>query len=172
MSNQTGSAAQEELLQKLLVQYGDNYEIHHHATIAGQPVRAFAEYHVTAEKHLFGFESGPKMQGEEANEYVLFVLADALTPDSLPGLLALGQGMERELVRMHQHHGYSLYSIVVLADRVDKSVARTLRRLKHRPRYPHGWGMVRIAVIGPDGDTSLCNGDGKDLSHLLRTRLA
>ena len=169
MSNTT---ALEDALQKLLVYYGAHYEIRHNFAVGEHVVPVLAEFHLTEEKTLFGFKSsGLKMRSTEANEYVLFLLEDRVVSDSMEGLFQLIKAAETELLKIHDDHAYSFFSLVVLAHSVDKEAVAKLKKYKARKTYATGWGMIRMALVDVGSLTAYANRDGKELGRLVVTEL-
>lgn len=163
----------EEALLRLLQGYGEHYEIRHHVTMDGKPVRAIAEMHIQEERRFFGIPMlGRKLAASESNEYVLFLLEERFTAAAAEKVIALAEAAEKELLRLHDGHAFSFFSAVALTGGVDKDAADRIKRHAHRGAYQPGWSMTRLAVIDLPAHKAIWNKDGKDLSRLTLARLA
>lgn len=168
----SGTISLEDALQKLLIYYGEHYEIRHDFTVGGQEVRTLAEFHMSEEKSLFGFKaSGLKLRSTEANEYVLFLLEDSVASESVERYFQLLEAAEKELLKVHDEHGYSFFSLVTLTNSIDKAAAAKLKKHKARRTYATGWGMLRIAVVEIGSLTAYVNKDGRELGQLVINQL-
>lgn len=162
----------EEVLATLLRAHEAYYDVEREYAFCGRQFPGYAEFHSHGEKYVLSKRA--KLWEAEVHEYLFFCLLDRADQQSVFDLVdfVLGPGMQK--VVLGPNHMTSYLTLVVIADTVDASVSKMVRRCRFRKNFLfglRGWADLRLAVVGVENHTVYTNGQGKELKSTLRANL-
>lgn len=153
-------------LQKILKAFERYYTIKRENP--AKPFVAEAEFHSHTEQYFLLREA--KLSEIDSNEFVFFAEEEVLTLDRILELdsCAWSEGLSR--VKPYYGHRNSDVSLIILADRIEESVFRQIKKIKHYKSYYlsfWGWSNYRILVYEVSTGKSASNRLGKDLRKIV-----
>ena len=177
---QTAQAARSAaVLERLLAAHETWFDVQRSYEVAGRVFPGFAEFHEHGEKYVLSRRA--KLWEVSSNEYVFFEMTEHLTEDTLARLTAfMKEQVLPAVVKPHPNHMFSNISLVVIADAVDESVERAVRKTRFRKNFRWGlwgWSDLRVAVVdvgaadASHGGHVMTNAAGKPLRATLEANL-
>ena len=133
---------------------------------------ATAQFHSRSEKYVLTEHA--KLWAAEAHEYVFFAECENLDIVAWQELASKATEYGLALVKPHSEHMYSYISLVVLADSVDETALKEIKKTKFHKSFKfsiHGWADLRCAVVNLSGNTIITNSAGKDMRKSLKRYL-
>lgn len=105
-----------------------------------------------------------------AHEYRLLFAAPTLDEAALADWWAYACSTVDTLVNPDKTHEFSLISMILVAETVDKAVQKQLKKLSHEIRYSapqSGWASLRIAVVDLTARRIYTSRMGETLKNIL-----
>lgn len=158
----------EHLLTAIESDMHDPFSLHRDAMVAGRWVALDASFGLNAERRIFGMVPTGNMS--HCQETCLFLPFETLTLSTLEEQQRYAARVVEETVQPDATHEFSMVSLVLATNAMDKALQKPIKKYTHDIRYAlpqRGWASVRLAII----DLS----DGKIYANLagssLRDRL-
>lgn len=156
-----------EAIEKLLLSYKRYYNITQDTSLL--PFYALAEFNSHNEQYVL--LKSAKIADIDSNEYVYFALQDELTENVALDLdqKAWQSGLAK--VKPSSAHRNSDIVLTVIADKIDETVFKNARKLKHYKSYKFSfWGWSNYSFIAYELSTGkfAYNRRGKDLKKLFK----
>ena len=118
------------------------------AQVAGRMAASFSSFRVDSERKLLGLV--PLGNTNHAHEYRLLFAVPELDAQSLQDWWKYAEAAERELVKPDRAHEFSIVSIILVTEKLDRTVPKKLKKLMGGRDFSNigrGWSSVRMAVI-------------------------
>ena len=136
------------------------------AAVAGRMAALVSEMNMTEERKILGIMSTGMTS--HAHEYRLLFAAPTLDAAGLADWWRYALDAEQALVQADERHSFSLVSVVLVAERVEKEAAKRLKRLSAERKYgANGWSSIRFAVVEIGGGKVYTNREGETLRGIL-----
>lgn len=146
-----------------------DFTLRRDALVEGRWIALDASFDLEGERKPFGLiPTGVKTH---CHERCLFMPAESLTEEGLEEALDFITRVHDNLVNANQTHEFSLFSLVLVTDRFDRSLHKRLRKYAHDKRHQapsRGWSSVRVAVVDLSAGTILTNKLGAPLGDRLK----
>ena len=140
------------------------------AEVAGRTAALISSFSVSTEKRMFGLI--PTGKSTHAHEYRLLFAAPGLTEASLADWWQYAQAAVGELVKPDEDHSFSLVSLILASDGVDKAVQKKAKKLSREKQYDEGgWSAIRLAVVDLSEGKTYTNTSGEPLRGILKPLL-
>lgn len=162
----------EVVLERLLRAHEAWFDVVRGHEFAGRTFPGYAEFHSSSERYVLVKRA--KLWGVSNHEYLFFDVTDRVASAYLDVMIPF---MEHEAIRkvtLDPDHMSSFLSLVVVADEVDDSAARTIRRTRFRKNFAFGfkgWADLRLAAIDLSRRQVFTNPMGKELRETLEANL-
>ncbi len=155
-----------EVLDKVLRSFQHYYDIKTEGV--SSPFSAEAVFHAHTEQYFL--VKAAKLSDIDSNEYVFFALTDTLTEENLLHFddCAWKEGLSR--VKPAPGHRNSDISLVILADAIDESALKKIKKLRHYKSYKfsfYGWSNYRLFAYDLSRGKGASNRLGKDLKRYI-----
>ncbi|MDL2218560.1 hypothetical protein LJC27_07870 [Christensenellaceae bacterium OttesenSCG-928-M15] len=162
----------QDIIDNLLKQYEGYFNIERSHMFGGREAVAYARFEQRMAKYVLVKRA--QMYAYETNEHVFFVFEDHL--DNLKWEFEKKRIIEAEkdYVQPHKEHMYSYMTLVLLANTIDESVKKEIKKLRYTKNYRwslHGYSTVRVAAAELSSEEVFANVRGKELQKVLDTAL-
>jgi len=161
------------LLDKLLNAYSHQYDIERNVEAEGFTFPATATYYLRDENYLISRQH--VLSAVEQHEYLYFYLADHLTVEELQTQIDLSLRAGLGKVKPHREHMFSNVGLVVLANTIDPSAQKLIRRTRYRKNYKltlHGWTEYQLAAMEIRTNRFFSNPAGLGAKKILEQNFA
>lgn len=145
------------------------FTVAENATVCGREVPLYAQFHIESERKMFGImETGNR---NHCHEYRCLFSVSALTEEAAGSYCDFARTMQETLIAPDRCHEFSIVSIALVCDRIDKEGARLLKKYRSYTRYAtpaNGWSEVRLAALETASGKAFANVAGAPLVDWLR----
>ncbi len=142
------------------------------AEVAGRTAALLSYFDMSSERKLLGVMALGGVG--HAYEYRLMFAAPALSEHALAGWWEYAEAAERELVQPGRNHDFSLVSVILVTDRVEKPVQKALKKLQGGRDFSssgQGWSSVQMAAVSLEERRVYTNRVGAALKNILKPLL-
>lgn len=142
-------------------------------TVAGRMAALYSAFHMAEERKLFGIM--PTGGTSHAHEYRLLFAAPGLTEQQVVEWWQYGLEAFTELVKPDRSHEFSIVSLILATESVNRAVVRKLRPLNEERKYPlpaQGWAALRMAIVDLSTHKVYTNRLGAPLQNILKPLVA
>lgn len=149
-----------------------HFSLQRDTLVEGRWVALEAFFDLDGERKTFGLI--PTGRRTHCHERCLFIPIEHLTEEDLAEALSYITRVHDHLVAPDKTHEFSLFSLVIVSDGVDKKLRKPLHKYIHDVRHkpPHaGWSSVRVAVVDLPRGTVRTNHMGAALGDRLKPTL-
>ncbi|HIX91022.1 MAG TPA: hypothetical protein H9845_09035 [Candidatus Agathobaculum pullicola] len=137
--------------------------------VAGRIAALLSRFDVTSEKKLLGMMSTGT--SSHAHEYRLLFAAPECNTETLADWWDYAKRAEQELVRPDAMHDYSIVSIILATQHIERDMQKKVRRLSAERQFEsgkHGWSSIHFAVIDLEARKIYTNRMGAPLKNILQ----
>ncbi len=138
--------------------------------VAGRTAALLSSFGVASQRKLLGMV--PMGGATHAHEYRLLFAAPGLTEQGLADWWEYALAAEQELVQPDTTHEFSLVSLILAADGVDRAMQKKIKRFAAERHFSgadqSGWSAVRIAVADLSTGKVHTNALGEPLRGILK----
>jgi len=137
--------------------------------IAGRGCALAAGYSLSQERKMFGIVGTGSHT--HCHELRLLYSVPGLQKEQLADWRAYAQDVLRERIQLDRAHEFSIFSMLLVTDGVDRAIKPALRKLDIEERYmppAAGWAQVRFLVIDLPAKQMYPSTMGKPLAGLLK----
>lgn len=136
------------------------------------PESLFCQFHSRSEKYVLVKRA--QLWAAENNEYVFIYSTPYLGSAEWQRFTehALAEGQKH--VVPHREHMYSYITAIILADDMDLSIIKDVRRIRFTKNYKfslHGWSTLRVAALDVGKGAVYSNRQGKPVGKFLKKTL-
>lgn len=146
---------------------------HAHAVDCGGRVAALrAEYHANEPRKLMGIM--PTGHKTHCHEFRMLFSVPEMTSDAFADWWDFAEKLQQQIVPVDPLHEFTMVSIILVSDTVDKDVIRALKKKKYEPRYEEpnsGWSSLRMALVDLGARKIHANPMGGPLRDLIKNLL-
>jgi len=162
----------ELVLERLLKAHEVWFDVSRNHEFAGKVFPGYAEFHSHGEQYVLVKRA--KLWEVNTHEYLFFMLQEHLDEATLQDYVEFMKEKAPAKVVLEPDHMSSFLSLVIIADSVDPSVERTVRRIRYRKNFKlgfRGWADLRLAVVDVANKAVYTNPMGKELKATLEANL-
>ena len=137
--------------------------------IAGRGCALAAGYSLSQERKMFGIVGTGSHT--HCHELRLLYSVPGLQREALSGWRAYAQEVLRERLCLDRAHEFSIFSMLLVTDSVDRSIKPALRKLDIEEKYTPpgaGWAQVRFLIIDLPAKQMYPSPMGRPLVSLLK----
>lgn len=141
----------------------------HNAEVAGRMAALFSSFSVSADRKMLGLL--PMGINTHSHEYRLLFAAPTMNEQVLEDWWGYAAAAEEALVVPDGHHGFSLVSILLVSQNVDKAVQKRIKKLSAERQYTGkqcGWSSIRFAVIDLAAGKTFYNTAGEPFKAIVK----
>lgn len=156
------------VIERLLAAHEAWFDVQRNHRFAGRAFPGYAEFHSTASQYVLVKRA--KLWEASSHEYLFFCETPHLDEAAWQDLLSFMTTETLAKVTLEPDHMSSYLSLVVVADKVDEGVARSVRKAHFRKNFLfglRGWVDLRVAVVDLGRGEIDTNTQGKPLRETL-----
>ncbi|MEE0705634.1 MAG: hypothetical protein UCH28_04525 [Adlercreutzia sp.] len=156
------------VIERLLAAHEAWFDVQRNHRFAGRTFPGYAEFHSTASQYVLVKRA--KLWEASSHEYLFFCETPHLDEAAWRDLLSFMTTEALAKVTLEPDHMSSYLSLVVVADKVDEEVARSVRKAHFRKNFLlglRGWVDLRVAVVDLGRGEIDTNTQGKPLRETL-----
>ena len=157
-----------KVFEKVLASFERYYTIKKENVL--EPFTAEAEFKSHNEQYVL--VKAAKIADIDSNDFVYFKLLEdsELTEEQLNFLVNKGWETGLSKVKPFYGHRNSDVTVIILADKVNKSVFKQIKKIKFSKSYKfgiYGWSNLRLCAMELSSGQIYCNKFGSDLKKIL-----
>lgn len=138
------------------------------AEVAGRAAALFSRFDVTSQKKLLGMMTVGA--SSHAHEYRLLFAEPELDTAALADWWDYVKRAEQALVQPNADHGFSIVSVILVTQHVERDIQKKVRRLTAEREFEngkYGWSSIHFAVVDLESRKIYTNRMGAPLKNIL-----
>ncbi|MCQ5130794.1 hypothetical protein NE562_14085 [Butyricicoccus faecihominis] len=148
------------------------FESTENMSLLGRMAALYSTFSLKEERKILGIM--PTGGTSHAHEYRALFAAPTLDETGLNDWWEYAKQLENDLVEADLSHEFSIISLILVAEQLDRTVQKKLKRLgqeRHYDKPQNGWSTIRFAVVELPARKIHTNRMGEPLKNILKPLL-
>lgn len=137
--------------------------------LSGRIAALYSTFSLHEDRKILGIM--PTGGTSHAHEYRALFAAPTLDEVSLNEWWEYAKQLENDLVEPDRSHEFSIVSLILVAEQIDRAAQKKLKRLgqeRHYDKPQNGWSTIRFAVVELPARKVYTNRMGEPLKNILK----